>query len=487
MSSLIRNCVTDSPYLPAGITELPAPQFDETIYSLCARIAHNALTFDRSLSNCLLGYRYGPRHPDLLYGLSQLESLYRGAKNSLVVDELTIRTRTVLGGVMPFLCPADRAQLVQTLRQPGASASTKRMLSLRGTLDGICTALRRCPDCAASDLARLGFTYWHTVHQLPGVWVCPLHGRPLQWLAKVSPKERVWLVAHRSDGDFQELLTSAKELDLLHRLAAAVVWSASQWSLGAATMPIMVRARLQYVGLLATEGIATDAEQRRIHRCTAEVLARTFPQLFSVFRSPEWVGKTLTFSEFSHPLRWAVLIATTLTEREHLQPPPPAPEHEQLTELQVLCRVFLSKATDELDTDYALAQQRAPQLELFPDRRGMRRRLAPDRLYEALGKGLRITNAVQCSGLTAPQIRNWVRKDKALANHWHDSIARLRTEQACHRIEQHLLKDPCALRSQVLLAQVASVRALERYAPERLDSLLPQVQSKYSKQQRLTF
>lgn len=48
---------------------------------------------------------------------------------------------------------------------------------------------RYCSQCGAEDLCTWGQSYWHRVHQLPGVWICPLHKQPLVcvdgiWLAK---------------------------------------------------------------------------------------------------------------------------------------------------------------------------------------------------------------------------------------------------------------------------------------------------------------
>ena len=36
--------------------------------------------------------------------------------------------------------------------------------------------LRFCPRCMWDDLQKHGFTYWRRRHQLPGVWVCDVHG-----------------------------------------------------------------------------------------------------------------------------------------------------------------------------------------------------------------------------------------------------------------------------------------------------------------------
>ncbi len=74
----------------------------------------------------------------------------------------------------PFL-PSERVQKVMRLmryggRSPGALATGTKNTRLRhpGTL-------RWCGECVISDQAAYGLPYWHRVHQLPGVLVCPMH------------------------------------------------------------------------------------------------------------------------------------------------------------------------------------------------------------------------------------------------------------------------------------------------------------------------
>jgi hypothetical protein len=40
--------------------------------------------------------------------------------------------------------------------------------------------LQFCPLCAAEDRSSIGETYWHRIHQVPGVTVCPFHKIRLQ-------------------------------------------------------------------------------------------------------------------------------------------------------------------------------------------------------------------------------------------------------------------------------------------------------------------
>lgn len=48
--------------------------------------------------------------------------------------------------------------------------------------------LQFCTECAAVDLARFGTTYWHRVHQLPGVPLCVHHGMPL-WVSTLRASQ----------------------------------------------------------------------------------------------------------------------------------------------------------------------------------------------------------------------------------------------------------------------------------------------------------
>ena len=56
--------------------------------------------------------------------------------------------------------------------------------------------LRYCPICAKEDREKYGETYWHRIHQMPGVCVCPEHGCYLsESTVKISGKVSPDLVA----------------------------------------------------------------------------------------------------------------------------------------------------------------------------------------------------------------------------------------------------------------------------------------------------
>lgn len=67
-----------------------------------------------------------------------------------------------------------------------------------------------CPQCAAEDEARLGFSYWRRSHQLPGRLVCERHDTPLlaldeQWAFLHSPADYLETARHLVPGREHEI------------------------------------------------------------------------------------------------------------------------------------------------------------------------------------------------------------------------------------------------------------------------------------------
>jgi hypothetical protein len=95
------------------------------------------------------------------------------ADHCYTVDTL-ISDHTLLPLYAPFLPPQRRQRLYDQMIGGNGTALSARL--------GILTShipphkwLRFCPACAKSDRERFGETYWHRLHQAPGVEVCPIH------------------------------------------------------------------------------------------------------------------------------------------------------------------------------------------------------------------------------------------------------------------------------------------------------------------------
>lgn len=452
----------------------------ETLYSLCARAAASSGLDARKASVELLGDVRGFRRQDIPVGLARLQQLCTASWGIEVRFDLrTIQDRTALGLAVPFFDVHQQSLLLSGLLANQFSLSLRQKSGFNRGRETFGLPLRRCPDCERGDISRFGFAYWHAMHQYPGVIVCPVHARPLQWLVDGPRKGGPWEVAHRGAGDFKEICVEGGHVEPLALVAGAILWCTSHTRLSRSALSMMLRWRFRSQGLMRRETVLEAIEEQRIHRKIAGLLCKAELPYFSRFEEPGWVSKVLSDGDFAHPLRWAVLIATTLPEGWQLRPTPSGDEPLDDNPPEGI------ETPTDLDSDLIGAQKRAPQLNLFSAGRCARLGLAPESLYEALGNGRRLAEAAQMSGHDLEEVRRWLRRDSHLVQHWHDSIACARIQEAQGILTQFLRDHPDAMRSAVIRANLSPVRLLERYAPDALDRILPAVMSKYSPQRRL--
>lgn len=452
----------------------------ETLYSLCARAALWSGLEARQASLELLGDERGHRRHDIPVGLGQLECLCAAAWGITVRFDLqTIRQRTAIGLTMPFLDMTRQRILLSGLLNNKFSLALRHKSGFNRGRENFGLPLRRCPDCERNDIGSFGFAYWHSMHQYPGVIVCPVHARPLQWLADGPRKGGPWEVAHRRAGDFQDINVEGRHLEALALVAGAIYWCTTRTRLSRSALSMMLRWRFRSQGLMRRETVLETQEEVRIHGRIAALLCRAQLPYFLRFEEPGWVSKMLRDGDFAHPLRWAVLIASTLPDGWQLRRTPSGdvPGEDNPPE-------GIETPTD-LDSDLIAAQVRAPQLSIFSAGRCARLGLAPESLYAALGSGRRMAEAAQMTGHDLNEVRRWLRRDKHLERYWHDSIALARIQEAKGVLTQFTQDHPQAMRSEVIRANLGPVRLLERYAPDTLNQLLPAVASKYSPQLRL--
>jgi hypothetical protein len=151
----------------------PIPFPDEILYSVFARYHARARNkFLAATTKTLFGHeaaRISIELPNKLgYLISQLP-----LNSPLTVDRL-IYQNTLFPFYAPFL-PPDRIQKLKEDMTGKSSGGT-----IHGRL-GVQTSniavdfLRFCPVCVETDTELYGEPYWHRIHQLPGIFVCPHH------------------------------------------------------------------------------------------------------------------------------------------------------------------------------------------------------------------------------------------------------------------------------------------------------------------------
>lgn len=106
----------------------------------------------------------------------------------------------------------------------------KVMMGLVANGFGASTTLRSCKYCDATSLGRYGCRTWLRIHQLPGVWICPIHREPL-FSALVQSRQ-----SHRQN------------------LISPVIGQTSQSGLASSSRPFLER-----IALLSAEALLLDA------------------------------------------------------------------------------------------------------------------------------------------------------------------------------------------------------------------------------------
>lgn len=151
----------------------PDPYPDELLFSACARYHERA------------GYRSRENTGRDLFGLqtvkvaidlpghldSLLASLPHGHRHT--ADRL-IDQNTLLPLYGPFV-PQERLLRVREYMRGNYGGTIHMCLGAILTSKHDATFLRFCPLCVEADREQLGETYWHRLHNIPGINVCPIH------------------------------------------------------------------------------------------------------------------------------------------------------------------------------------------------------------------------------------------------------------------------------------------------------------------------
>lgn len=150
---------------------------DETLYSRFARYHRlSGHVNDRDSLHELVGAHTHVATSDLPSLLQTFVSRIPAAARPSV--EEIIDENTIFPYFRRFLSSEKCGRAVAAMS--GASTSgLKAGLGLVASRLGAKSTFRFCEKCIGDDRTAFGQAYWHRVHQLPGVWVCPAHAQAL--------------------------------------------------------------------------------------------------------------------------------------------------------------------------------------------------------------------------------------------------------------------------------------------------------------------
>lgn len=155
----------------------PTPHPDELLYSLCARFCDRMqYPSRRSIVQDLFNSATAIAIVDLPCRLNDLMAALP-PEYPYTVEQL-VDGHTLLPFYGPFL-PAERlSELREAMCRQDGTGIHMRMGLIASTVP-LTEWLRFCPKCVEEDRERCGERYWHRIHQVPGVEVCPTHGLAL--------------------------------------------------------------------------------------------------------------------------------------------------------------------------------------------------------------------------------------------------------------------------------------------------------------------
>lgn len=154
----------------------PTPYPDELFYSVLCRYHIRCGVPLMGITNReISGYKFGSNIyiPQAIGRLAELLPNETGMN-----AEYFLRNTTVFPFIKPFI-PLERSKRIVDILQNNESESAYKISGFSRVESLKIHYLRYCPLCIKEDNQKYGEAYWHRVHQLPGVYFCPVHEIPI--------------------------------------------------------------------------------------------------------------------------------------------------------------------------------------------------------------------------------------------------------------------------------------------------------------------
>lgn len=159
------------------ITFFPVPYEDEVLYSVLARYhVRSGNTSYKATMQDLFSSISVTAVMDLPSNIHNLVN--NMPLNSRYTEEYLIKNHTLFPFYSAFLPPERAEQVFQSMKGENGGSIYSRTGIMASSIV-LNQYFKFCPVCAKEDKLQYGELYWHRVHQIPGVLVCPKHYVPL--------------------------------------------------------------------------------------------------------------------------------------------------------------------------------------------------------------------------------------------------------------------------------------------------------------------
>jgi len=149
----------------------PTPYPDEILYSvLCRYHIRNGIPKARQTNLEIWSNIYGKKlHlPDGIESITE-----RIPQSANLTTDMLIKECTALPLLKPFVIKSIYDELFHAMKY--GNKNIYNIVSFSKTFTMQHWRLRYCPQCIERDREIYGEPYWHRIHQMPGVFICPIH------------------------------------------------------------------------------------------------------------------------------------------------------------------------------------------------------------------------------------------------------------------------------------------------------------------------
>jgi hypothetical protein len=227
---------------------------DETMYSILARfsIYNGNLSYKHTIQD-LFGVTTKRSVPDLP---SNIEILIKRFPQIDMNPEEIIFKHTLFPYFAAFI-PEDRVKKIIQKMINGDGSTIHTQIGINASSIIIDRTLKHCGECIREDFNLFRETYWHRIHQLPGVFVCPKHQIPLVKIRKklYDFNQHQFLPASEELFDFSATITYSKQTyEVLLAFAKEAEWIINN----SITMPNYSFYKDKYIALLQNANIVSS-------------------------------------------------------------------------------------------------------------------------------------------------------------------------------------------------------------------------------------
>lgn len=311
----------------------PDPYPDELLYSVWARFGDQVHYPNRQ---DIMLELFGSRSYSALVDWS---CSLRYLVNRLSVDhcytaDMFINDHTLFPLYAPFFPPERRLLLREQMITGSGTALSSRMGMMTSHIPRY-RWLRYCPECVKRDRDQFGETYWHRLHQAPGVEVCPAHALFLEdSTAARQPGSGVFLSAESVIHFVRPRLATISPVYHFLKDVAECIEQLLHRAYNSPGLPFFQR---QYFSLLEHRGLITINGRLRVVEFLKALTEYYSPLLLSLLRcelshtrhiEAEWPARLPYARKAQHPLHHILVLRFLSAEIESflcssIRPPRP--------------------------------------------------------------------------------------------------------------------------------------------------------------------